>query len=862
MRFGGTLPLLILLIPALASCHFTGDKGELNDYGDGDRDGGVVLPDDDPINLGDRDEEAYELDSDGLMDGDGTDGDLLDGDEESDKDDYEPSDGDASDGDVPDGDEDGLTGDILPCEPRDGAENVLLIQGTVVTPDEAWLNGEVLVDRQQHIILCAAPDCSSHANYAEATHICAEGIVMPGMLDPHNHAGYNTIPRWKHPGDAQCRSCNPSSDPACPPEGQKCLRKDGLYRHRYSWSDDPDYDRTLKVHYNGLKDDHHCAMQKWAELRMLAHGTTGVAGSYQMSRCHYILARNLDQATTGSGLARDAMRTNISAVADIIKDDALVADYCSEFAAGDTTALLLHVAEGVVEADAKEEFWRLAEPDPAHPEMTLMAGEIVNIHSTAGYTDELALLSCAGAKLVWSPRSNVDLYGQTANIPVAMNMGVSIALGPDWTPSGSLSLLQEMQCAKSISDRYWDGAVSDENLVRFSTLGAAEVMAIEEQIGSLETGKLADVAVIAADEDGRRHPYRTIVAAEAWDVRLTLVGGEPLYGDRGVAPFGPFCEDLDVCGHAKTICAKQSDSAADGYNQRLGDIRAELETALAPLRDAAASTDKYIFDLFPLFFCPGTEEYDADRPEAVCTFHHNPHYDVVHAAVPAEAVADDRDTDGVADADDNCPRVNNADQLDKDSDGTGDACQPISLGPADCPRRPSIGCQVEGARRLILPPPDSPPQDDRPLRTVRELTAPGGNLTLPFGDRVMLSALFVTVVEPSGFYAQDDGSRPYGGMWIEAPNLIGRVRTGEWIDIWGTIEFAAGQWSIHASHVRSTDLCSISRPDPPKPAQLSPGSDLSVFLGMRVQMVRDRKAAGVVIHRRLTPDTFEILQAD
>jgi 5-methylthioadenosine/S-adenosylhomocysteine deaminase len=48
----------------------------------------------------------------------------------------------------------------------------------------------------------------------------------------------------------------------------------------------------------------------------------------------------------------------------------------------------------------------------------------------------------AGVGLVWSPRSNNELYGGTLNIAAAQAVGLSFAIAPDWSPTGSAGMLQ------------------------------------------------------------------------------------------------------------------------------------------------------------------------------------------------------------------------------------------------------------------------------------------------------------------------------------------------------------------------------------------------------------------------------------
>lgn len=61
----------------------------------------------------------------------------------------------------------------------------------------------------------------------------------------------------------------------------------------------------------------------------------------------------------------------------------------------------------------------------------------------AGFVD----MAKAGVGLVWSPRSNIELYGDTADVAVAHVAGVTMALAPDWSPTGSVGMLGELQYA-------------------------------------------------------------------------------------------------------------------------------------------------------------------------------------------------------------------------------------------------------------------------------------------------------------------------------------------------------------------------------------------------------------------------------
>jgi cytosine/adenosine deaminase-related metal-dependent hydrolase len=94
----------------------------------------------------------------------------------------------------------------------------------------------------------------------------------------------------------------------------------------------------------------------------------------------------------------------------------------------------VHLAEGSDEI-AQEEFAFVRA-------QSLLAPTVVLIHSTA-----LTAEAAAGASLVWSPRSNIELYEQAADIRTARAAGVEIALAPDCGITGSTNLLDELRYA-------------------------------------------------------------------------------------------------------------------------------------------------------------------------------------------------------------------------------------------------------------------------------------------------------------------------------------------------------------------------------------------------------------------------------
>ena len=139
-------------------------------------------------------------------------------------------------------------------------------------------------------------------------------------------------------------------------------------------------------------------------------------------------------------------------------------------------------------------------------------------------------LHAGGAKLVWSPFSNMLLYGKTLDLGALLASKVLFSIGSDWTPSGSKNLLQELKVARHVV-RAQNASIDAERLVRAVTADPAAMLGWSTHLGRLEEGLLADILVVAGTGGD---PYDHLIDATEHDVRLVTVHGVPRYGDRAL----------------------------------------------------------------------------------------------------------------------------------------------------------------------------------------------------------------------------------------------------------------------------------------------------------------------------------------
>ncbi len=147
---------------------------------------------------------------------------------------------------------------------------------------------------------------------------------------------------------------------------------------------------------------------------------------------------------------------------------------------------------------------------------------------------EQALLAERRVKVLHCPGSNLKLGSGIAPVADLRRRGVSVSLGADGAACNNrLDMFEEMRLAAALQAvRCGPGALTSRDALVMATREGARALGLDDEIGSIEPGKRADLIVVdrggshvAPDPD----PWSTLVyAARGSDVRMTMVEGEIL----------------------------------------------------------------------------------------------------------------------------------------------------------------------------------------------------------------------------------------------------------------------------------------------------------------------------------------------
>lgn len=169
----------------------------------------------------------------------------------------------------------------------------------------------------------------------------------------------------------------------------------------------------------------------------------------------------------------------------------------------------------------------------------LLTPRLISAHMTQLTEQEIELYAQAGAHVVHCPESNLKLASGFCPVQDLLDAGVNVAIGTDGAASNNdLDMLGEMRTAallaKGVAQRADAGKA--ESILRMATINAARALGLDNQIGSIEKNKSADLVAINIDQLDALplyHPLAHLVySANRQDVTHVWVAGRQLMRER------------------------------------------------------------------------------------------------------------------------------------------------------------------------------------------------------------------------------------------------------------------------------------------------------------------------------------------
>jgi len=399
------------------------------------------------------------------------------------------------------------------------------LRGTLVTPTEIIPAGTILIIGNKIEAVGKNVELPAGVQTIETN-----GFIYPGLIDLHDHITWNFLPPWT-PGEE--------------------------FNDRYEWQTRKDYFNKLKNPHDAIvsaspsprpvdKEDLACDANQYGEVKAIVGGATSVVDGLGTDDCVRGLVRNL---SLYSGLHEPAiveMVRNAVFPLEVSNEDV---QKIGEELRDCRHAVVAHLAEGKRNEGCSEREFKMFKA------RGFLREGVSIIHGVSLTPDDFVEMADNHVGLIWSPRSNIALYGkgETTDVRVAKSSGVKIALAPDWSPSGSDGLLEELRYAAAWNARQQPPVFTDSELVQMATMRPAELAKLDDKIGILRRHHFADLLIIRSQEaDG----YRALLNAKPTDVRLVIINGKPVYGDddlmHSLAPNAQF-ETISFCNTNKLL---------------------------------------------------------------------------------------------------------------------------------------------------------------------------------------------------------------------------------------------------------------------------------------------------------------------
>jgi 5-methylthioadenosine/S-adenosylhomocysteine deaminase len=217
--------------------------------------------------------------------------------------------------------------------------------------------------------------------------------------------------------------------------------------------------------------------------------------------------------------------------------------------------LQIHLSET---SDEVDEIIKKTGQRPVHflNTLNILNEGLIAAHAVHLTRDEIELLAERGVKIVHVPESNMKLSSGVARVGEMLSLGMKVGLGTDGCASNNdLDLFQEMDTAAKLGKVSTGNPVNMEarTVLKMATSFGGAVLGIEQEIGTIEKGKKADIIVVDIQSPHLvplYNPFSSLVYSTIGsDVRDVIVDGQILLRNRAFQTLDP----EEIMGKVKAL---------------------------------------------------------------------------------------------------------------------------------------------------------------------------------------------------------------------------------------------------------------------------------------------------------------------
>ena len=229
-----------------------------------------------------------------------------------------------------------------------------------------------------------------------------------------------------------------------------------------------------------------------------------------------------------------------------------------------TAPVLIHLAETADESKTSMQRHKVS-PTRYLETLNFWGPRTLAAHGVWLSAADIGILTRRKVGVSHNPESNMKLASGTAKVPALRRAGVAVGLGTDGAASNNdLDMFEAMRQAAFLHKLTTNDprTLPAKDALAMATIEGARALGLQDQIGSLEPGKRADLIVVSVAGARQTPMYdpisHLVYVVRGDDVTMTIVNGKILMRDRKVLTLN----EAEILKEANGIAAKVREAVA------------------------------------------------------------------------------------------------------------------------------------------------------------------------------------------------------------------------------------------------------------------------------------------------------------